>query len=62
MGNLNKADYAVIRNSEKKKRTKKQRPRSAKKLPPIKKEQKPDADMHPEDAHITEWIKQLVED
>jgi len=57
--NLNKDDYAVIRKSPKKKRTKKQRPRSSNKLPPIKKEQ---GELHPEDAFLREWTKRVLED
>lgn len=57
--NLNKDDYAVIRKTKKKTKA---RPRSSKKLPPMKKEQNPTPDMHPEDAHIRDWINKIVED
>ncbi len=45
----------------KKPKTKK-KPRSSKKLPPIKREQDPEPDMHPEDAFLREWTKRVLED
>ena len=37
---------------------KKQKPRSSKQLPPVKKEE----ELHPEDAFLREWTKRVLED
>lgn len=57
-GPLNKKDYDVMRKKPKAKK----KPRSSKKLPPIKREKNPDADQYPEAAFLNDWIETLIED